>query len=317
MISPRSLTVLLVPLVLAACSRERAPARDREPTAEDTSVAVRNFSERNYERDIVFFSARGDSALLVPWSFRARSRQEGVDREIRGWLARGGLWDPFFEEEWSDPPSRAPWRILPRGPVRLVVGLGDAIEDIVFQEGTRDLEVILGDLLVEWTGQRAQTYRVHDGTGVLSESTVDGFVVDMSRSWTPQGGPPGDWGFLMSGDSLQMVMEDQAPDAAESGGDYSCWARLEFLDRQWQNVRMLWSEIHPFEAARRDVPMSWDVRSENGDVEGEIRVVAPFLEAGEGSGPILPVEALFQVAGTLSLNGRSFPVRGFFRHQQG
>lgn len=307
----------LILLAAVSCSPEESAAPGAGEPGRDVPASTRNLPSRNYERNIVFFSARGDSTLLVPWFFTARSQEEGVQREVRGWLARGGEWDPFFHESWMDRPNRTPWRILPRGPVRLVVGGGDAIEEILFQEGNRNLEVVLGELLVEWTGQRAQSYRVQRGTTVLSDGTVEGLVVDVSRAWTPQDQAPGDWGFLISGDSLQMVLEDQDPASAESGGSYACWARLEFLDRQWQGVQLVWSEVRSFEPARREIPMSWTIRSEGGDLGGRLDVAAPFLEVGEGEGPVLPVRALFQIAGTVTLNGRSFPVRGFLRHKQG
>ena len=72
-----------------------------------------------------------------------------------------------------------------------------------------------------------------------------------------------------------------------------------------------------FEPARREVPMSWTIQSQGGELGGSLNVVAPFLEAGEGEGPLLPVRGLFQIAGTVTLNGRSFPVRGLLRHKQG
>jgi hypothetical protein len=239
-----------------------------------------------------------------------------VDREIRGWLVRDDTWDPFVTEEWEGPPTRVPWRILPRNTVRLIVGLEDALEWIIFQEGGRSLEVGLGDLLVEWSGPRAQIFRVHEGVALLSEARMEGFVLDMSRGWTSQEAPPGDWAFLVAGDSLQMVMENTLRGREADGGSYSIWARVSFTDRQWQGVRLLWSETRAYEPARRDVPMSWEILSREGDLSGILTGVSPYLEAGEGEDPVLPVDALYLVEGTLTLEDRVFPVRGLVRHRQ-
>jgi hypothetical protein len=190
------------------------------------------------------------------------------------------------------------------------------LETIIFQEGARNLEVNLGELLIEWSGQRAQTYRVHRGTIILSDQRLDGHILDMTRARATDDSPPGDWGFLLSGDTLQVVMEDLARDPGPDGGAFSLWARVEFIDRQWQRVRFTWSEVMAFEPARRDVPMRWEIQSPEGDLTGNLTTVAPFLEAGEGEGPRLPVDALLQVAGTLTLGERDFPVRGFIRHLQ-
>ena len=87
-------------------------------------------------------------------------------------------------------------------------------------------------------------------------------------------------------------------------------------DRQWEELRLTWSETRAFEPARRDVPMSWELSSEEEDIGGAFDAVNSFLEAGEGEGPMLPVDALYQVSGTLVLEGREFPVQGLIRHKQ-
>jgi hypothetical protein len=176
--------------------------------------------------------------------------------------------------------------------------------------------VILGELLAEWTGQQAQTFRIHRGAAVLSSGQAEGFVLDMSRAWTGESAPPGDWAFLLSGDSLQMVLEDLSSEGGPQGGAFSAWGRVEETDRLWEHIRLPWSETRPFEPARREVPMSWSILSEGNEISGTLDTVSPFLEAGEGEGPMLPVEALYQVSGTLILDGRDFPVQGMLRHEQ-
>ncbi len=307
---------LLLLAALSGCAEPEGATSQDEVTAADSVLTPRNFRARSYERFITFLAFQEDSTLLVPFSFSAQTEPEGVHRQTRGWLARGGTWDPFLEQEWTGPSNAAPWRILPHGPLRLVVGEGDALETVFFQEVGRDLELRLGELLVEWPGQRAQIFRVHRGTVVLSDQNLEGYLLDMSRAWATEENPPGDWGILLSGDSLQVVLEDQGPDSGPGGGDFSVWARVSFLDRRWTGIQAVWSEVRSFEPARRDVPMSWEILSAEGDLEGTLAVLDPFLEAGEGEGPMLPVEALFPVSGTLTFGGGSYPVRGLIRHKQ-
>ncbi|MBT8396981.1 MAG: DUF1499 domain-containing protein [Gemmatimonadetes bacterium] len=309
-------TSLLAIFILAACGPGEEAATGTDVPETDSLELSRNFQGRSYERHIVFLTFQGDSTLLVPWSFSARTEPDGVDREVRGWLARSDEWDPFLYDRWEAPPSSAPWRILPHGPVRLIVGLEDALETILFEDGGRNLEVNLGELLVEWSGQRAQTFRIHEGTVVLADRTVEGHVLDMTRAWAAGDNPPGDWGVLLSGDSLQVVFENLDQESGQEGGDYSLRARIEFLTRQWEGVRLTWSEVRAFEPARRDVPMGWEVQSPEGDLEGSLVAVTPFFEAAEGEGPMLPVDALFEVMGTLTLGGAELPVRGLIRHSQ-
>ncbi|NNM04130.1 MAG: DUF1499 domain-containing protein, partial [Gemmatimonadetes bacterium] len=184
-------TSLLAIFILAACGPGEEAATGTDVPETDSLELSRNFQGRSYERHIVFLTFQGDSTLLVPWSFSARTEPDGVDREVRGWLARSDEWDPFLYDRWEAPPSSAPWRILPHGPVRLIVGLEDALETILFEDGGRNLEVNLGELLVEWSGQRAQTFRIHEGTVVLADRTVEGHVLDMTRAWAAGDNPPG------------------------------------------------------------------------------------------------------------------------------
>ena len=113
-----------------------------------------------------------------------------------------------------------------------------------------------------------------------------------------------------------MVLEDLSTEGGPEGGAFSAWVQEDTLDRQWEELRLLWTETRAFEPARRDVPMSWELRSDGGEVSGTFRSESPYLEEGEGEGPMLPVDALFQVSGTLLLDGREFPVQGLIRHYQ-
>ena len=80
---------------------------------------------------------------------------------------------------------------------------------------------------------------------------------------------------------------------------------------------MVWSSVRSFEEARRDVPVEWEIRSLNGELEVTIASAGMELRAVEGEGPILPVDGLFQVTGVVVLAGDSLEVRGLVRHVQG
>jgi len=195
------------------------------------------------------------------------------------------------------------------------VGEGDAVEGVIFSEGQRQLELeITGDLLMEWTGTRGQVYRLLEGAAYLSDQRLQGLILDMSRVHGAEEAAQGDWAFLASGDSLQVILEN--PAAAEPGtpGAYRIWARLDFRDLQWPAVNVDWADVSAFEPARQDIPISWTISTEAEGVEGVLQVQAARVEAGQGAGPLLPVDALFLVVGTLRVEGRTYPVRGLFRH---
>lgn len=305
--------VLVALLLLSGCGpSEPAPARDAVSRGGDSAPG--NFRGRIYERNFVFTTLTGDSAFAVPWLMNARTRPGGVDRHARGSLARGTAWEGFYDATWTTPPTRVPWRILPHGALRLVVGEGDAIEQILFSEGPRQLELELsGDPLVEWTGAQGQTYRIFQAATYISDRRVAGLALDMARVHGADV-TEGDWAFLVSGDSLQVVLEN--PDASDPGTPGACrgWARLDFRDLQWPSLTIDWAEVRAFQPARQDVPVSWTITSPEDDVEGVLQVQSAQIQAGDGPGPLLPVDALFLVSGTLQVEGGAYPVRGLFRH---
>jgi hypothetical protein len=301
-------------VLLAACGGpEDEPAA--QPDAAGAPDATAGFRGRTYERNLVFVSLAGDSAFMVPWLMSSQTQPGSVRRSARGLLARGSTWDEFYQQAWETPPTRTPWRVLPHGSLRLLVGEGDALEGVIFSEGQRQLELeVTGGLLMEWTGTRGQVYRILGGAAYLSEQRIQGLVLDMSRVHPAEGPAPGDWAFLASGDSLQAILENPAASEPNTPGAYRAWARLDLSDLQWPAVSVDWAEVSAFEPARQDIPISWTLTTEDGSLQGVLQVQSAHVKAGQGAGPLLPVDALFLVAGTLRLEGRTYPVRGLFRH---
>jgi hypothetical protein len=297
-----------------ACDAPEAIPTDR-PQAEGTPPLERNFRGRVYERNFVFTTPTGDTTLLVPWLITARTRPGGVDRTGRGWLLRGGTWEFFYEERWESPPTRAPWRVLPHGALRLIVGEGDAIEALVYSEGPRQLELELAAPLIEWAGAQGQVFRVLEAAVYLADQRIPGVALDMARVHGADAELPGEWAFLTSGDSLQAVLERPVT-ATDTTTSYRAWARLDFRDLQWPAVTVEWAEVRAFQPARQDVPVRWGLASAEGDLDGTLDVESAHIQAGAGEGPLLPVDALFLVTGTLRIEGSSYPVQGLFRHSR-
>ncbi|HSR40569.1 MAG TPA: hypothetical protein VLL48_00315, partial [Longimicrobiales bacterium] len=148
-------TALRTVLVLAAatgCTDRGAPPDVPSVSGAAEDSAARATLGRIYEQRIVFTPLESNPGVIVPVFFSARSVPGGVIRSARGWLAQGGDWDTFFEDRWQGPPTRAPWRPLPRRGLRLVVGEEDVLESVVYEEGAQLLELDLEAGLVEWTG---------------------------------------------------------------------------------------------------------------------------------------------------------------------
>jgi len=309
-----------VAAILLACAgfgcAEPAPEVFVESQGTTPSDAPRDFPGRSYERNFVFTTVTEDSLLIVPWLFETTTQPGTVVREARGWLDRSGTWDAFFAERWQTPPTRIPARVLPHGSLKLVVRDGNAVDGIIYDEGDRNLELALGSVLMEWGGPRGEVFQLLDGSLYLSDRRLGGIVLDMARGSSAETPRAGDWAFLASGDSLQLVLQGESEHQGEPLPAYRGWGRLDLRNLQWSPLTVDWVETNAFQPARRDVPVSWTISSPDGELQGTLEVSSADVRAGQGSGPVLPVQALFEVEGTVTIEGRTFPVRGLFRHEQ-
>ncbi len=303
--------LLVVVFTLAGCGDEapQLPASTLGPSP--GAGPDRDFDDRVYERNVVFMTVGADSAIIVPWLFRSSTSERGVERVAEAWLARAGLWEPFFTDRWDSPSTRSPFRIHPRGAMDLVVGPDDILEAILYTEGPRQLEVIVDEGMSDWSGSRGETFRIHQGAVHFGNLRIEGMVVDMSRVHLREGPFPGEWMFVTGPGRLALMIE-----ATGGSPRYSAWGRRGEDEYRWPEVEVEWSSLRSFEEARRDVPVAWDVRSEDGEMALSLASDGMELRAVEGEGPLLPVEGLYQVSGPLVLAGDSTEVRGLVRHVQ-
>ncbi len=194
----------------------------------------------------------------------------------------------------------------------LVVDLGGTLQRILFAEGQRQLEVVIDEGMSDWSGNRGETFRIHQGAALFGDQRVEGIVLDMNRARFRDGPEPGEWMFLAGPGRLAILV-------ASPGGSppYMAWGRRGEDEFRWGEVDVIWSSLRSFEEARRDVPDQWQIRSLNGDLEVNLTNAGMELRAAEGVGPILPVDGLFQVTGSVVLHGDTLEVRGLVRHVQG
>jgi hypothetical protein len=137
----------------------------------------------------------------------------------------------------------------------------------------------------------------------------------MNRARLRDGPEPGEWIFLTGPRRLVIVVESPGGSPA-----YTAWGRIGDEDFRWPEVQVEWSSVRSFEEARRDVPVEWEIRSlaslAGGGLELTLVSAGMELRTDEGSGPILPVNGLYQVTGRAVLAGDTLEVRGLVRHVQ-
>lgn len=310
-----SLLALLLFSALGACDEPSAdpPA---EPTQPGEVASSRGGASPTYEQSFVFASVSGDSVFLVPWLMRSTVHPDSVMREARGWLERSRVWDAFYAESWSTGPTRTPARILPFGNLRLLVQQGDVVDGIIFEDGARRLELAFDEVRATWGGPRGEAIAVVDGAAYLSDERVEGVIMHMARASSGGTPPGGDWALLVGDDSLVLVLAGDEEHGDDREPVYRGWAQLGTQERLWTDVSLGWDGTQAFPPARRDIPVSWRITSEGRLIEGNLEVVSADIQAGEGPGPLLPVRALYEVAGEVSLPEGEYVVRGLLVHER-
>ena len=305
--------VLFLLAAVLACGESTAEGVGEAVSGEEADRAPQapNAGGRTYQRTMVFYDTSRDTTMFVPWDFENRSQPGGVAHTLRGWLGRGGEWALFAEDEWITAPSRVPWRVLPRGPVRLVVESEDVIRTIVYREGLRDLSVEIGPTQVEWRGQRGEIYRLSEGTARLSGEASDGWVLDVSTARLTGEEEPAEWAVLTDDDGFTLLVVDP-----EGPGPFRAWALVDGEESAWPEVTWTWGETRSFERARRPVPVLWEFSSSDGELAGSLESVSSHLKTLEGEGAILPAIGAYEVSGTVTVGDQERNVRGFLRHIQ-
>jgi len=313
--SKRPQLAILLAALAAACG-DRMPDPPATPSGSGVTASADGGERPTYEQAFVFASLSQDSVFLVPWLMRTTVLADTVLREAHGWLDRGGVWDAFYSAAWATPPTRAPARILPYGSLRLLAQEGDVVDGIIYEEGARRLEISLGDLRASWGGPRGEAIELLEGAAYLSDERVEGLVLHVARASSGAAPPGGDWALLAAGDSVVLVL--QADD--EHGGDdepvYRGWASIGEEERLWTEIGVEWTATQAFPPARRDVPVSWRITTGERQLQGSLESRSADIQAGSGPGPLLPVRAVYDVAGQISLEGRTFAVRGLLVHER-
>lgn len=307
--------ILSLAISLSTCNPDN-PAPAGELSSTQTMVNETGFSGPSYERSFVFMTTTEDSLLLVPWLLETTPDSNTVFREARGWVDRGGTWEPFLTERWQTDPTRYPARILPYGTFRIVVGDRDRVDGVMYMDGPRNLELALGSSVAQWSGPREERFRLLKGSFHLGEERLNGIVLDIARVHSSDRPARGDWAFLISGDSLQVVLQGDMEHDIETPPNYRGWGQLDSQELQWPSLKIDWVQMSAYQPARRNLPISWTLSSTNASVVGTLEVLASEIITGTGSGPVLPVQALFEVAGTILIDSLSFPVHGLFNHRR-
>jgi hypothetical protein len=248
-------------LVLAAvCVAAAAPACENGiPSARDQNRSVQapvDFGPTAaYERRLIFLGPgqRLPSAAIV--DFVSVSDSLGLRRGVRARLADGDDWSSLMDAGWEMERMREPWRLVPHGPLRLVVGDAGDLGAVVFRS---DPEVRLepGATVAVLSPDPGLQLVLRQGRLVLGADLINGIMLDTQL-----------------GRSLDASASRRARDPAPTGG--SAPDRATPAARPGAEALLVGEgRFYMVFASSSDTPIAWLRHGQQDDVRRGARLAA-------------------------------------------
>lgn len=177
--------LLLVPLLLAAC--EGGPpwrSADEEQTAVDRDVFGPTAA---YDRRLIFLGPGGELPTAAVFDFAALSDSAALRRGVRVRLVDGAEWVRLMDEGWEMEPMREPWRLVPRGRLKIVVGDAGDLDALLFRGEDVDLRLEAGPAIAEYSPDAGTQLVLRQGRLRLGDEPINGILLDaqLARAVSP------------------------------------------------------------------------------------------------------------------------------------
>jgi hypothetical protein len=280
----RFTSLLMLAALLAAGS---LACDDRGPERDDTAArAPVDFGPTAaYERRFLFLGPGQTLPSAAIVDFVALSDSVGLRRGVRARVSDGADWQPLMDEGWDMAWMREPWRLVPHGSLRIVLGDAGELAALVFRE---DMEVRVepGSALAGHSPDPGTQLVLRQARLALGAELVHGILLDAqlgrgvdpatsrsARSQPGAGAPgeatpigqPGTEGLLTDNEGFYLVF-------AAAGAGPLGWIHFQGRDDVRRGARLTavsWEET----ADGLELPNAWQVTGQ-GDLTGELVVEA-------------------------------------------
>lgn len=316
---------ILLALVLAVPACENAPpwAGGSAPTTED--VAPDFGPAAAYNRRLLFLGP-GDVPRAAIFDFNILSDSLGIRRGVRARVVDGD-WRTLVDAGWEMEPMREPWRLVPHGPLALVVGETGDLGALIHRDSVAT-RLEIGPVLAEHSPDVSTQLVLRGARLVLGDEIVSGVLLDaqLGRAVSPVAVPrnaaipdtapgdsvyppatpiarPGAEALLLDHEGWYAVL------ATASGGDLA-WIRSAGQDDVREGTRLeptAWSRG----SVNAQVPTAWRIISPTGELTGELTARSTDRVRLEGR---LEMLAYVLVSGWVEDRATRREVVGLVRH---
>lgn len=244
-----------------------------------------------YDRRLIFLGPGDALPTGLVLDFAALSDSAALRRGIRARLVDGAEWVPLMDAGWEMEPMREPWRLVPYGTLKIVVGdAGDV--DAYLLGGDVELRLEPGATIAEYSPDAGTQLVLRQGRLRLGGEPIPGILLDaqLARAMNPAALPP------RPADTLDGENEAPTPDplpAARAGaealildnsGYYAVFAASADGDMAWihtggrddvrRGARLEATEWEAFLEGGLNVPTAWRIIAPTDGLSGELRADA-------------------------------------------
>lgn len=321
--SKRYLPLLL--LVVLACDG-RAPWSDH--ATEGDGAAANDFGPvAAFERRLLFLTPQAPDLTAAGFDFALLDDSLHTYRSARILVEQDSAWRTVMDTAWSTEPMRSAWRLVPFGPLHLLVGEGDELEALAVEDDP-ETRLILRRAIDEFSPDAGTRLQIREADLVTGDHRVTGLVLDiqMGRSIAGSGAPKTI--AAASGGRLAAVLEAANPTApgerveafiagdalllalGESVDGPLGWLREAQLHDVWDGARVVTNDI-----ITGDTVPDWQVLLGDGTPVGSLFTLSRHMVPlpGEAGGEV----GLSVARGWVEIRGERRQVVAVLRHVQG
>ena len=170
-------TTILVLLVLSPAACENGPPWAETGAPETEEVRPDFGPTAAYDRRLVFLGPGDTLPTAAVFDFVALSDSIGIRRGIRARLLDGGRWRALMDEGWEMEPMREPWRLVPHGPLTLLVTEAGDLGTLLHRDSATT-RLQLGAALAEHSPDVGTQLVLRSARLLLDGDSVPGILLD-------------------------------------------------------------------------------------------------------------------------------------------
>jgi hypothetical protein len=253
------------------------------------------------------FVGHGQPPSLLHLRFDNQIDSESLRMRYRGWFA-GDEWSAILEHRDTLPLPRAAWRVLPTGPLRIVVGEAGELASVILERTDGALRLDSWGTIASWNSSTGQRESLRLAELLEGDGGEGGLLLSRQRARPVDEPVPQNVAqyFLVSdtlGNGVLLMRDSTVPDAP-----VTAWTWFQGVESEWDDALVLTL------SATEGSPGRWSFELPEAGLLGQLNAVPPRWNELPEEGAGFDV---FRLDGTLVLGGEPWTVSGVGLQERG